>query len=343
MAWVYLPVTSKAVSSEEEAAFYGVCLHRLVKLFALVPILIALALFFTAKEILVLPSILITIIILSAVIMTVDFLRYYLIRRGHKMAAALLVSARWGGGISLVLLLYYLQELTVGNAVVCMLAGNILALVVTALTIKYLQCNIKLVRNAGLDQAITKFSKPLLFQALSGSASSVIVAFAIRSWISTAALGAYQAIRSICNIISPLMQMIGSHYSSYLTRKPDFKQHHIIECLLIILGGVLVCLAWIFKEFIINNTIGTSYLSYSFLLPVVMFHTVIMLAINLVCAHIRRAGHTRIFLYSGIIGLLSSTVLIPTAKYTGSIQMVVCVVVIGTILQFVMLKVVQLR
>jgi len=339
MAWIYLPVTSMSVSKEEEVAFYGVCLQRMLRLFYLVPVLMVLALYFTAKEILTLPLMFITAVSLCVVILTVDFLRYYLIRRGHKMGAALLVAARWTGGISLVLLLYRLQILTVKNAIFCMLSGNILALIVTALTIKHLQCDIKLVRSNELNHVVTKFSKPLLFQALSGSASGVIVAFAMRSWISTAAFGAYQAQISICNIVSPLMQMINTHYSSYLTRTSDFKQHRHIEYLLIIVGAGLVYLSWLFKESIVGNTIGSSYLSYSFLLPVIMFHTFIMLTKSLVGARIRRSGNTKVFIYSGLVGLLSSIVLIPTAKYIGSIQMVVLVIVLGAVMQLVMLKI----
>ena len=343
MAWIYLPVTSMSVSKEEENVFYGVCLQRMLRLFYLVPVLMVLALYFTAKEMLALPLVFITAVSLCVVILTVDFLRYYLIRRGHKMGAALLVATKWGGGISLVLLLYRLQILTVENAISCMLLGNILALIMTALTIKHLQCDIKLVRSNQLNHVLTKFSKPLLFQALSGSASGVIVAFAMRSWISTAAFGAYQALRSICNIVSPLMQMTSTHYSSYLARKTDFKTHRFIEYLLIIVGGGLVYLAWRFKVSIIENTIGSSYLSYSFLLPVIMFHTVIMLTINLVGARIRRSGNTKVFIYSGLIGLLNSVALIPTAKYTGSIQMTVYVLVLGAAIQFVMLKMSTLR
>lgn len=338
MAWIYLPVTSMAVPREEETAFYGVCFQRMLKLFFLIPVLLFLALYITAKEILALPLVLITTVSLCIVIMTVDFLRYYLIRRGHKMGAALLVVVRWAGGISLVLLLCRMQILTVGNAIFCMLSGNIFALLITTFTVKRLQCNIDLTSNKELNYTLTKFSKPLLFQALSGSASGVIVAFAMRSWLSTAVFGAYQALRSICNIVSPLMQIINTHYSSYLTRKSGFKQHYFIEYLLIFVGGLLVYISWFFKDCITKNTIGPSYLNYSFLLPVIMFHTFILLTNNLVGARIRRSGNTQVFIYSGLIGLLSSIVLIPTAKCTGSIQMVVFVIVLGAVIQFAMLK-----
>jgi len=339
MAWIYLPITSMAVPREEETAFYGVCLQRLLRLFVFVPVLMIVALCFTAREILVLPLVLVTAVSLCVVILTGDFLRYYLIRRGHKMGAALLVAARWGVGISLVLTFHRLQILTVKNAVSCMLLGNIFALTVTLFTIKHLRCNINFIRNKDINNVLTKFSKPLLFQALSGSASGVIVAFAMRSWISTAAFGAYQALRSICNIVSPLMQMISTHYSSYLTRIPDFKHHRCIEYLLIIVGAGLVYLSWLFKDCIIENSIGSSYLPYSFLLPIILFHTFVMLYNSLLSAHIRRSGNTQVFIYSGLVVLLSSVALIPTAKYTGSIQMVVFVIVLGAVSQFAMLKI----
>ena len=340
MAWVYLPITSMLMPHEEgEAVFYGVCLQRLLKLLLWVPALMIFAICIAAKEILTLPLVLIITIFLCVATLTVDFLRYYLIRRGYKMGATILVFAKWGTGISLVLLLHKLQILTVNNAIFCMLAGNIFALIITIIMLQRLQCSISVARNEELNYRLTSFSKPLLFQALSNSASGVIVAFAMRNWISTAALGAYQAMRSICNIVSPLIQMIGTHYSVHLTRKADLKGHNFMEYSLLIAGGGLVYLTWLFAVSIIKNTIGVSYLAYSFLPPVIMFHTVAILAANLASARVRRIGNTRVFVYCGLIGLSSGIMLIPTAKYTGSAQLVALVMAIGTVAQFVVLKI----
>ena len=338
MAWVYLPVTSKKVLDEDEISFYGVCARRLMKLLLLVPLLLIPILVITARELLTFPSVLIVILVLCVVVMTVDFLRYYLIRRGHKMATASLVATRWGVSVITVVLLYSMQLLTVQNAVFCMLMGNVMALLVAMFVMKFLKCNIKVVQNNELEQVITAFSKPLLFQALSGAASGVIVAFAMRSWIGTAAYGAYQAMRSICNIISPIMQMVNTHYSTYLTRNKKVSPSRFMECFIIIIGGVLVCISWLLKEFVIENTVGASYLNFSFLLPMVMFHTVIMLASNLLSAHVRHSGCTRIFIYSGLVGFLSGIAIVPVAKCTGSIIMAVSVVIFGSFVQLVMLK-----
>ena len=294
-SWVYLPVTSMSVSKEAEPALYSVCLQKLLKLFFLVPILLFAVLFFAAGETINSPLMLIVIIVLCVAVMTVDFLRFYLIRRGHKMAAALLVITRWMMPVSLAPTLYATDILTVENSVLCMLIGNVLALLITIFVIKYLRCNIKLSKDRQLNTSLAIFSKPLLLQALSSSANGVIIAFAMRSWIGIAAFGAYKALRSICNIVTPLMQMINTHYSSYLAAVSDFRHHRLTEYLMYTGGGSLVLLSWLFKKFIIENTIGPSYLVYSSLLPVIMFHTVIMLLNNLVAAGIRCSGNTRIF------------------------------------------------
>ena len=177
------------------------------------------------------------------------------------------------------------------------------------------------------------FSKPLVFQALSGSAAGLVVVFAMRSWLSTAALGAYYVIRSICSIFSPIMQMMRTHYAAHLTQKSSFKRNRFIEYLIFIAAGIFIVLSWFFKEFIIQNTIGSSYLAYSGLLPIILFQIFVMLYNSLLSAHIRRAGDTMVFNYYGAAWILSSAILIPVAKYTGSIQLAVWVIVSATIVQ----------
>ena len=100
----------------------------------------------------------------------------------------------------------------------------------------------------------------------------------------------------------------------------------------------MVCLTWLFAGTIIRHTVGETYLAYASLLPVIMFHTIALLAMNLAGAHIRRIGDTRVFVLSGLVGLAVGLAIIPVARYTGSAWLIAGVLAGGTVGQFIVLK-----
>ena len=342
-AWVYLPVTSMAVQKPQQSIFYGVCLNKFVRILFLVPVFLPIALSISAPRALKIPSLFLLGVCLCAITITVDFLRCYLIRQGHKLSSALLVAAKWTGAILLIFLATRYQILSTERAVVCLILGNLLAVVIIVIVIKRLQIDIRSSADKEIRKSLTVFSRPLLLQTVSGSLSALLTAFVMCTWVSIAAYGAYQALRSICNVFSPIMQMINTHYSSYLARHTSLRRHRYIEYLIILGGGFLVCISWIFKDWLIRVTIGPSYSAYAALLPLILFHTTIMLSNSLMGAGIRRSGNTGIFYYYSFVGLAGSIVLIPLAMLARSLQPIVWVIVLSAIAQFELLRLAQRR
>ncbi len=337
IAWVNLPINS-VVAKGKEIILYGVCLRKIGRILLLIPMLLPIVLAVSAPMLLKSPFAVLLAISLCGITVTVEFLRCYLIRRNHKIISSLLMATKWTVSLTSALLAFNYEILSPRVAMACLILGNAAGVIVILSVINRFHINIVSNSDRGLNSYVTSFSRPLLFQGIAGSLSGILTTFIICRWIGIAAYGAYQALQSLCNILSPLMQMTNTHYPSYLTHNNTHQKHTFIEHGVLVGGFLITCLAWCFRESFIRSTIGPSYLAYAILLPFIVFQTTVLLANSLISAQIRVTGQTKIFYFYSLISLFGSIMIAPVAIVSGSIMAIVIVVLFTSSIQFILLK-----
>ena len=336
--WVLLPVTSMRVEEGKEKTLFGVLLRKHVGILLLTPILLPLALGLALPAAFGDLYLQATSIALCLAVVTVEFVRYYLIRSNQQGVSLILVGLKWGLSIVFVVVAWVPGFLSPLAAAGVLCVGSALALGGIAPILRRRGLNVRSIRDPAVRAQTTSFSKPLLLYGLVVSTSAVLTATIINTWLGVAAFGAYQAIRALCNFLSVFMQIADTHYSAYLvTRNQRSPGKSALHVYVLLAGLAAAAVSFPVREWLIGTVLGEWYLPYADLLPILLLMSFVLLANRFLAARLRAAGRTGVYYVNAGVTLAGTAATAALAAARFEIVPVVVAVALVPVVQFVVL------
>ncbi len=320
--WIFTPISSFPVEKDSEPIFFEVCAYRLMQVLLLTPILATTGLFsLSAGTHLTVYHYLATTILAILTLFT-DYLRYLFIRRSMLPVSIRLIATKWFIAICALLLVKQYGLLEYETVLYCLLLGMSLGAILSAIDLSRKKTRIRIRNNKNIARRLNHFSIPIITYSSIMAVFSIATVGLISTFIGSIALGAYQAVKSLCGFISVLTQAINTHYAAY--RLKNTATSTLLIPTIIIGGSFILSIVVIpFQGFLIHLLLGDQFVPFAWLLPMILFMVAAQLATNILGADLRVKGDTRIYWYwSGL--LLIAAILITLATVaTGSLPVIV--------------------
>jgi len=289
--WVILPITSSASSSDFTLLLS--CWRRTIVLFIWAP------LFFGLYAVSILPDatvpwFVLNVSLIAMGLISADILRFFFIRIDWSLIQIVVNLMRWILAFTVFFLAPTFDFSRSISAVAAMVIGFLPSVIFHLLLL------VRLKRSRFiLDESATKmetsdrentYFKTLLLLGIANSVYTIVTTYAL-ALVSMAALGAFQAFRSLVNWAPLILQFLETHFAASLVREGRLKfldRNWAIVFITFLIGGMLIFT--IFGVSIISFTVGEKFIDYHWVLVAMFLMVMIQSATRVMSIEARLSG-----------------------------------------------------